>query len=100
GLHVFDPDSGEYNRAVVTRTLVGLEVVLIKWAWRAQGLIVAGGNPYSIRDLSDLRQTQLRLVERQVGAGSRLLFYHLLQAQGIDAADLHFTMPPARSETD
>jgi len=34
------------------------------------------------------------------GAGSRLLFYHLLQAHGIDAADLHFTVPPARSETD
>jgi putative molybdopterin biosynthesis protein len=29
-----------------------------------------------------------------------LLFYHLLQVHGIDAADLHFTMPPARSETD
>ena len=100
GLHVFDPESGEYNRVVVTRTLVGLEVVLIEWAWRQQGLIVAAGNPHRIRDLHGLRQPRLRLVERQEGAGSRLLFHHLLQAHGIDAADLHFTMPPARSETD
>jgi putative molybdopterin biosynthesis protein len=100
GLHVFDPDAADYNQAVVARTLVGLDVVLIEWAWREQGLIVAAGNPHRIRDLSGLRQTRLRVVDRQEGAGSRLLFYHLLQAQGIDAADLHFTMPPARSETE
>ncbi len=100
GLHVFDPDSGDYNRAVVARTLMGLEVVLIEWAWRAQGLIVAAGNPHRIHDLFGLRQARLRLVERQEGAGSRLLFHHLLQAHGIDAADLHCTMPPARNETE
>src|SRR5919109_2083927 len=100
GLHVFDPDSADYNRAAVVRTLAGLEVVLIEWAWREQGLIVAAGNPHRIRDLSGLRQARLRLVERQEGAGSRLLFSHLLQAHGIDADDLHFTMPPARSETE
>jgi putative molybdopterin biosynthesis protein len=79
---------------------VGLEVVLIEWAWRDQGLIVAAGNPRGIRDLSDLRPAQLRLVARQEGAGSRLLFFHLLQAHGIDAADLQFIMPPARNETE
>src|SRR5215475_1012677 len=100
GLHVFDPDSGDYNRAVVARTLAGLEVVLIEWACREQGLIVAAGNPHHIRDLSDLRQARLRVVERQEGAGSRLLFYHLLHAHGIDAADLDSSMPPARSETE
>jgi excisionase family DNA binding protein len=100
GLHVFDPDSGVYNQAVVARTLVGLEVVLIEWAWREQGLIVAAGNPHHISDLSGLRQASLRLVERQEGAGSRLLFHHLLQVQGIDAADLHFIVPPARNETE
>jgi excisionase family DNA binding protein len=100
GLHVFDPDSGDYNRTLVARTIVGLEVVLIEWAWRDQGLIVAACNPHRIRELADLRQTQLRLVARQEGAGSRLLFDHLLAAHGIDAADLHFIMPPARSETE
>jgi putative molybdopterin biosynthesis protein len=100
GLHVFDPDSGDYNRAVVARTLVGLEVVLIEWAWREQGLIVAAGNPHRIRDLSALGAARLRLVDRQEGAGSRLLFYHLLHTHGIDAANLPFITPPARSETE
>ncbi|HEX9871544.1 MAG TPA: helix-turn-helix transcriptional regulator [Candidatus Tectomicrobia bacterium] len=100
GLHVFDPDSGDYNRAVVARTLVGLEVVLIEWAWREQGLIVPAGNPHHIRELSALGAARLRLVDRQEGAGSRLLFYHLLHTHGIDAANLDFVMPPARSETE
>jgi putative molybdopterin biosynthesis protein len=100
GLHVFDPDSDDYNRAVVVRTLVGLEVVLIEWAWREQGLILAAGNPHGIRELPDLRAARWRLVARQEGAGSRLLFFHLLQAHGIDAANLHFSIPPARSETE
>lgn len=100
GLHVFDPDSGDYNRAAVALTLAGLDVVLIEWAWREQGLIVAAGNPHRIRDLSGIRQARLRLVDRQEGAGSRLLFHHLLNAQGIDADNLHFTMSAARSETE
>ena len=100
GLHVFDPDSGDYNRAVVARTLAGLDVVLIEWAWREQGLIVAAGNPHSVRDLAGLREARLRLVDRQEGAGSRLLFRHLLRAGGIDAADLNIAMAPARSETE
>jgi putative molybdopterin biosynthesis protein len=100
GLHVFDPASGDHNRAVVARTLVGIEVVLIEWAWREQGLIVPAGNPHHIRELSALGATRLRLVDRQEGAGSRLLFYHLLHAHGIDAAHLDFVMPPARSETE
>jgi putative molybdopterin biosynthesis protein len=100
GLHVFEPATGDYNRAVVEHSLAGLDVVLIEWAWREQGLIVAPGNPHRIRELSGLRQASLRLVDRQEGAGSRLLFHHLLHTQGIDVADLHFSMSPARSETE
>jgi putative molybdopterin biosynthesis protein len=100
GLHVFEPDSGDYNRAAVARTLAGLDVVLIEWAWREQGLIVAAGNPHRIRGLPGIRQAQLRLVDRQEGAGSRLLFHHLLSSEGIDADNLQFTMSAARSETE
>jgi excisionase family DNA binding protein len=100
GLHVLDPESGGYNRALVARTLAGHDVVLIEWAWREQGLIVASGNPHGIRDLSDLQRAQLRLVDRQEGAGSRLLLHHLLHARGIDPATLQVAPPPARNETE
>jgi excisionase family DNA binding protein len=100
GLHVFDPEAGDYNVAVAARTLAGLEVVLIEWARREQGLIVPPNNPHAIRDVRDLQGVPLRLVDRQEGAGSRLLLHHLLRQQGIDVAGLNIIAPPARSETD
>jgi putative molybdopterin biosynthesis protein len=100
GLHVFDPETSDYNRPLAQQTFAGLEAVLIEWAWRDQGLIVAPGNPYHIRGVADLRDRALRLVGRQEGAGSRLLFQHLLRQQQIDPATLHFLEPPMRSETD
>jgi len=100
GLHVFDPPSGDYNRPLVTQILAGLDLVLIEWAWRDQGLIVAPGNPHHLRGVADLRNRTLRCVARQEGAGSRLLFQHLLQQEQIDPVALHFLTPPARSETD
>src|SRR5690606_31383040 len=57
-------------------------------------------NPQSIRDVRDLARAELRLIDRQEGAGSRLLLHHLLRQPGIDAATLHIVVPPARSETD
>ena len=100
GLHVLDPETGEYNRPLVQHTLAHEAVVLIEWAWRVQGLLVAPGNPHQIHSIADVREHALRLVARQEGAGSRLLFQHLLQAQEIDPTTLHFITPPARSETD
>lgn len=100
GLHVFDPDTADYNWPVIQHTLARRDMVLLEWAWRDQGLIVAAGNPHRIGGLADVQQGTLRLVARQEGAGSRLLFEHLLQAQHLDPATLHFIDPPARSETE
>jgi putative molybdopterin biosynthesis protein len=100
GLHVFDPDTADYNWPIARHTLAGLDIVLIEWAWREQGLIVAAGNPQNIRGLADLQNGAVRLVGRQEGAGSRLLFEHLLRQQHLDPATLHFIAPPMRSETE
>jgi putative molybdopterin biosynthesis protein len=100
GLHVFDPDTADYNWPIARRTLADLDMVLIEWAWRDQGLIVAAGNPYNIRGLADVQNGAVRLVARQEGAGSRLLFEHLLREQHLDPTALHFIDPPVRSETE
>lgn len=100
GLHVFDPESGGYNRAAVERTFKGLDVVLIEWAWRDQGLVLAAGNPLGITSIEDLRANKARVVARQAEAGSRILFDHLLAEAGTKAADLEILEKPARGETD
>jgi excisionase family DNA binding protein len=100
GLHVLDPETGAYNQAAVEGMCQGLDVVLIEWAWRDQGLVLATGNPLGIKSIKDLKAKKSRVIARQPEAGSRILFDHLLAEAGIKAADLDILEPPARSETD
>ncbi len=98
GLHVLDSASGEYNVPVVRQTCAGLDVAMIEWGWREQGLVVAPGNPKGIGGIGDLRGA--RLATRQPEAGSQLLLIHLLAEAGMELGDLETMEQPALSETD
>ena len=100
GLHLLDPDSGGYNLPQVQQVLADRNVVLIEWAWRSQGLVVATGNPLAIRSVADLARSKARVVLRQDGAGSRALFERLLAEAGMAPAHIQAAGPPVRSETD
>jgi excisionase family DNA binding protein len=105
GMHLLDAESGEFNVPSLRASLRGpgmarQGLVLIEWAWRQQGLVVAAGNPRGIARLSDLRDKSLTVVRRQAEAGSHLLLAHLLEREGLDAGDLRFGGDTARSETD
>lgn len=88
GCHLFDPESGEYNIPYIRRLLPGLRLKLINLAWRQQGLMVAPGNPKQIRTLRDLARAGVRFINRQRGAGTRVLLDHLLREEGLSPADL------------
>ena len=78
GSHLLDPDSGEYNLAYVRRYLPGAPVVVMGLALREQGLILPRGNPKGVRGLEDLARSDLTFINRQRGAGTRVLLdYHL-----------------------
>ena len=100
GLHVFDPESGGYNRAAVERTFKGLDVVLIEWAWRRQGLVLAPGNPLGIAGVEDLAAKKARVIARQPEAGAQILLQYLLAEAGLAMADLKVLDHPVMSETD
>ena len=100
GLHIVDPTNGEYNVPAV-RGLRGLaDVVLIEWAKRIQGLVVAPGNPRRVQSLADAAASRLRVVRRQEGAGAQLLLRFLLARDGLRYEDLAILEPPALTETD
>lgn len=61
---------------------------LIHFATRVQGLMVAPGNPLGIQHLSDLVKRGVRFVNRQPGAGTRLLFDELLLHYKLDRAQV------------
>lgn len=100
GIHLLDPESGAYNLPQVQDVLAERNVVLIEWAWRQQGLVVASGNPLGIASLADLATAKARVVLRQEGAGSRLLLERLLAEAGIAPDALITAKLPVRSETD
>jgi putative molybdopterin biosynthesis protein len=82
GTHLLDPETGEYNVAYIHRTLGDMPVHVVTFAHREQELIVAPGNPLNIRSLDDLTRT--RYVNRQRGAGTRVLLDYELSQRGID----------------
>ena len=74
GSHLLDPDTGEYTLPYVDRVLGARpDVAVVRLVERAQGLIVAPGNPLEIEGLADLRRPGVRYVNRQRGAGTRVL---------------------------
>jgi excisionase family DNA binding protein len=100
GLHLFDAETGDYNVPTVSGTFPALGTVLIEWARRRQGLVVAAGNPLGIESVRDLKAKGARVVARQPEAGSYLLLAHLLEQADMAMEDLKFIDATARSETD
>lgn len=61
---------------------------IIGFARRAQGLMVAPGNPMALHDLRDVSRLRARFVNRSLGSGTRLLLEELLTQTGLTPQDL------------
>ncbi|MCC7368249.1 MAG: molybdopterin biosynthesis protein [Chloroflexi bacterium] len=82
GSHLLDEDSGEYNVSYVRRYLPETPVVLVNLVYRDQGLIVPKGNPKALGGLDDLLRPDVQFVNRQRGAGTRVLLDYRLKQMG------------------
>ena len=98
GIHLYEAGTESWNLGHVEDALAGQPIVLLEWAWRERGFIVADRNPRKIKSVRDLRG--LRFVPRQAEAGSQVLFEALLDREGADRAGIEMIAPPARSEAD
>ena len=78
GSHLLDPETGEYNVSYIRQYVPKMPVKVVALVGREQGLIVSRKNPKGIRGLRDLTRTNVQFVNRQRGAGTRVLLdYHL-----------------------
>ncbi len=85
GSHLLQPETGIYNIPYIEQYLPGIEVWLVGFALRTQGLIVLPGNPENINSLEDLVRPDVTFINRQSGAGTRVLLDYELKKRGIDA---------------
>lgn len=95
GLHV--PEAGGWNVETVAASGVR-GAVLIGWAVRARGLVLADGMADRVRSLADLRG--LRVAQRQPGAGAGALFDRLMAEAGLSRDELLPAKGIARTEGD
>lgn len=83
GVHMLDEATGEYNLSYVKRYL-GLPALLVLLARRQQGFLVLRGNPKAIHTFRDLARPDVSYVNRQRGAGTRLLLDYHLKQEGLE----------------
>jgi putative molybdopterin biosynthesis protein len=84
GLHLLDPDTGDYNFPYLRQYLKEIEVRVIQLVFREQGLIVRKGNPKGIKGLEDLLREDIRFMNRQKGSGTRILLDHTLKTLSLE----------------
>ena len=85
--HLLDTETGDYNSSYIekmfgheTEALLARRPVF----FRQQGIMVRKGNPRGIRSVTDLRREDVVIVNRQPGAGTRVLLDYLFLKEKID----------------
>ncbi|MBR8840079.1 MAG: helix-turn-helix domain-containing protein [Stigonema ocellatum SAG 48.90 = DSM 106950] len=79
GMHLYDPHTGEYNTPFARDVLDGRAAVLISLGVWEEGLLVQSGNPLGVRTIIDLVEAGATIVNRELGAGTRMLLERTLQ---------------------
>ena len=92
GSHLLDTTDGTYNRSYIQRYLPELyadkQIRLVNLVFREQGLMVPKGNPKGIQGIEDLSRTDITLINRQTGSGTRILLDYRLQQIGLNPGDI------------
>jgi len=89
GSHLEDPKTGEFNLPFLRKQFPGEDFTVVTFARWEEGLVIASGNPKSVRKIEDLGRKNIKFVNREAGSGSRGLLDKLLEKAGMDAHNVH-----------
>ncbi len=89
GIHLLDVDSGDYNTTYLRKYLSDKKWLLVNLAKRQQGLIIKKGNPLRLNSLQDIQNKEIRYINRQPGAGTRILFDYLLAQENLEPSQIN-----------
>ncbi len=98
-LHAFSDDSDE-NVAVMRSEQRLRDAVLVGFARREQGIVVAKGNPLDLAGIRDVASAGIRVAVRPAGAGAQLLLESLLARENLDVSKLTIVTPVCPTGTD
>jgi len=94
-------DSADHANIAAVRAMPGLhDAVLVAFARREQGLLVAPGNPKHLHSLLDVLAKGAQMAVRQPGAGAQMLLEALLTRAGAGHKDLRRFDPPCLTGPD
>ncbi len=85
--HLLDPESGEYNLPYL-KQIAGEPLELLTLAWRDQGLYLRSESQLKIKNIDDLKDKDITFINRQQGAGTRILFDYQLKQSNIKPAEI------------
>lgn len=93
GTHLLDADDGSYNISYIKKYLPDEKVWLVNLVMRDQGLIIPKGNPKKIKGIENFKSepsknSGLVFINRQAGAGTRILFDYKLKNLGIKPSEV------------
>ncbi len=83
GSHLLDPETGIYNDSYIAKYLANQRVRQVLLVNREQGLLTLRGNPKNVKGLEDVASSGIQFVNRQRGAGTRVLLDYHLNLKGI-----------------
>jgi excisionase family DNA binding protein len=99
-LHRLDGDDDMANCDAVAAAPGLHDAVVIAFARREQGFLVAAGNPLQLREVADIHARQARLALRPQGAGAQLLLLALVARAGVALDELALVKPPCPTGAD
>lgn len=86
--HLWEGKGDQYNVAYVRALLPGIRCVIVNITYRMQGFYVARGNPKGILSWKDLAREGITLINREKGAGSRVLLDENLKLLGVHGSQI------------
>jgi putative molybdopterin biosynthesis protein len=83
GSHLLDHETGTYNESYIHRYLPNQAITLVTLVGREQGWIVPARNPKQLQSWQDAARSDIQIVNRQRGAGTRVLLDYEFGQLGI-----------------
>ena len=93
-MHRLEGDDEHANTEIIAQTQGLHDTVVIAFARRQQGLLIAPENPLRIKDIASVAKSRARLAQRPQGAGAQLLLVALLARANLAREDLNLIKRP------